>query len=309
MNEYKIAIIIPVYNDWTSLNILISNIERVLLEENISSHCFIIVNDNSKIEIPNLSNFNNNNNFILNLKSNLGHQRAIACGLCYLKENIFCENVIIMDSDGEDKPTDILNLVNLSKKYNKIVFAQRVKRSENRIFKLMYKIYKIFFTILTGQKISFGNFSCIPYSEVESLIYNENIWNNYSSAILKSKTPYLTIPTERGTRYDGKSKMTLSSLIIHGFSAISVYMDLMAIRLMFFSIITILCTFFMMIFVLYIKLFTNMAMPGWASYIILFLFIILFQSLSMGLLMIFFFLSKRTTKSIIPYHESKLYIS
>jgi glycosyltransferase involved in cell wall biosynthesis len=308
MKEFKIAIIIPVYNDWNSLDILISNIERLLYED-INSHCFIIVNDLSTIDIPDLTNFYKKNTLILNLKSNLGHQRAIACGLCYLKENIYCENVIIMDSDGEDKPTDILKLVQLSSKHNKIVFAKRVKRSENIFFKFMYKMYKIFFSILTGQKINFGNFSCIPYFKVESLIYNENIWNNYSAGVLKSKTPYLTIPTERGTRYDGKSKMSLSSLILHGFSAISVYMDLSAIRLVFFSITTIIFTFIMMILVLYIKLFTNMALPGWASYVILFLFIILFQSLSMGLLMIFFFLSKRTTKSIIPYHESKLYIS
>jgi hypothetical protein len=308
MNQYKIAIIIPVYNDWNSLNILISNIERLLYED-INSHCLIIVNDNSLIDIPDLPNFQKKNSIILNLKSNLGHQRAIACGLCYLKENIHCENVIIMDSDGEDKPTDILNLVSLSSNSNSIVFAQRVKRSENIFFKFMYKIYKIFFSLLTGEKINFGNFSCIPYFKVESLIYNENIWNNYSAGVLKSKTPYLTIPTERGKRYDGKSKMSLSSLILHGFSAISVYMDISAIRLVFFSIITILCTFLLMIIVLYIKIFTNLALPGWASYVILFLLIILFQSLSMGLLMIFFFLTKRTTKSIIPYHESKLYIS
>ena len=249
------------------------------------------------------------NSIILNLKSNLGHQRAIACGLCYVSENINCESVIIMDSDGEDKPTDILNLVKLSTKYDTIVFARRIKRSENIFFKFMYLMYKIFFSLLTGQKINFGNFSCVPFSKVESLIYNENIWNNYSAGVLKSKTPYLTIPTERGKRYDGKSKMSLSNLILHGFSAISVYMDLSALRLVFFSIITIFCTFLLMIFVFYIKLFTNMALPGWASYVILFLLIILFQSLSMGLLMLFFYLTKRTTKSIIPIHESKLYIS
>ena len=170
-------------------------------------------------------------------------------------------------------------------------------------------LWNFVFVIFWPKKLCFLLF-CIPCElPLEELIYNENIWNNYSAGVLKSKTPYLTIPTERGTRYDGKSKMSLSSLILHGFSAISVYMDISAIRLVFFSIITILCTFLLMIIVLYIKIFTNLALPGWASYVILFLLIILFQSLSMGLLMIFLFLTKRTTKSIIPYHESKLYIS
>ena len=140
------------------------------------------------------------------------------------------------------------------------------------------------------------------------MIYNENLWNNYAATILKSKITYKTYPTIRGKRYDGNSKMTFTSLMIHGFSALSVYMDLVAIRLMVFSIFTIVISLFLILIVASLKLYTTLTIPGWATNVILILFVILFQSLMFSLLMLFVFLSKRTSKNIIPYEEYKSYI-
>ena len=306
----KLAIVIPVYNDWISLNFLLQRIELCLRNVNLhNSYSIIIVNDASLIEWTKSNEINHDNIQILTLRNNLGHQRAIACGLCFIKENILCDNIIIMDSDGEDNPADIEKLFKFSILENQIIFAKRVKRQENLLFKIFYELYKILFKILTGKVINFGNFSSVPFSFLEKLVYNENLWNNYSATILRANIPYKSLPTIRGKRYDGKSKMTLSALFIHGFSAISVYMDLMAIRIIIFSFSTIAISIFMIIFVVLTKIFTNQAIPGWASFTTLILLNLLFQALMISFLMLFIFLSKRTTKNIIPINEYKLYLS
>ena len=48
---------------------------------------------------------------ILHLQRNIGHQKAIAVGLAYIKENLACDKVLVMDSDGEDKPEDAAALL------------------------------------------------------------------------------------------------------------------------------------------------------------------------------------------------------
>ena len=43
---------------------------------------------------------------IIHLALNLGHQRAIAVGLCEIADREQIDAVIVMDSDGEDRPVD-----------------------------------------------------------------------------------------------------------------------------------------------------------------------------------------------------------
>jgi hypothetical protein len=304
VKKQHLVILTPVYNDWTSLNILINNIKKIFTLENVDLN-FVIVNDCSTISRVEQS-FQHHNLHIVNLTNNIGHQRSIACGLCYIKDNFKCDKIIVMDSDGEDDPNDLINLVEGN---SEIVFARRVKRSENIKFKILYFFYKILFKILTSKSVNFGNYSCLSYNVIDKLVYDDNLWNNYAATILKSKMIYKTIPTNRGVRYDGESKMTISSLLIHAFSAISVYMDLVAIRLVIFSFFTIILSFIFICLVTILKIYTNMTIPGWTTNITLLLFIILFQSLMFALLMLFIYLSKRTTKNIIPYMEYKTYIS
>jgi len=119
------------------------------------------------------------------------------------------DNVVVMDSDGEDRPIDINKLIESLDNNNsdKIIFAKREKRSEGFIFKFFYQIYKVIFYALTTQKLDFGNFSCIPRQFLSKVVSIPEIWNHYSGGIIKSKIPYVAVGTDRGNRYHGTSKM------------------------------------------------------------------------------------------------------
>lgn len=263
----KLVILTPVYNDWDCLDNLSSDIQKAIGDKAIQLERLVVMNDHSFEEFN--GNQINAPLEIVNLAINVGHQRAIAIGLCYIKENIpDIDVVLVMDSDGEDRPYDIPALAIKANEKRKIVFAERKKRSESLSFQLGYQLYKLLFRMLTGQTIKFGNFSAIPATKINQIIRNPDLWNHYSASILKANLPYSFLPTERGKRYKGKSKMNMESLIIHGLSSIAIYTDKVIARLLIFIAQLIFLIFIAGIVILAIKFLTNLAIPGWTSNII-----------------------------------------
>lgn len=299
-SKQNLHILTPVYNDWESLQILIQNIEQIEFLDSYDIK-LIIIDDGSSCN-PNPYPVSKNLLIeIVHLKANVGHQRSIAIGLQYIantQKNI--DKIIVMDSDGEDKPEDIPQLLFASDKNNneKIVFAKRNKRNEGRFFRFSYIIYKLIFTAFTGFSINYGNFSCVPHSLLGKLIYQENIWNHFAGSIIQSKIPLDTISLDRGKRYAGSSKMNLNNLIIHGLSAISIYFDLFTIRILKASFIGTFIGLLYIIFIFYQKIILGTAIPGWASSLILIISGIILQLFSVTIIVVLLQLSRR--KSITP---------
>lgn len=306
----KVYCLVPLYNDWESFVILLKHLKD-LQEKSINHYLFslIIVNDGSSEEhSATLLNDSPLELVVINLKINVGHQRAIAVGLQYVHNEINdFDYLIVMDSDGEDKPEDILLLIEKSKKQavDKIIFAQRNKRQESFIFKLGYFFYKKIFKSLTGQKISFGNFSLIPRSLLLKVVHQNNIWNHYSGGIIQSKILYDMVLLDRGKRFTGISKMNFNSLVLHGLSSIAVYFDYLSVKILKLSLYGILLCFLSVIYILSEKLFTNSAIPGWASSLILIVSGIILQLFSVTLVVLLLQLSAR--KNIVA-PNSKIYL-
>jgi polyisoprenyl-phosphate glycosyltransferase len=306
----KITILTPVYNDFESLSILIENTLTLYKNENKLDISFLIIDDNSDQEKLNKFIIPDNSNIkILHLVKNMGHQRAIAIGLSHIAENIKCDYTVVMDGDGEDKPEYIVQLIDKAEECkNKVVFAKRANRYESYVYKCLYLIYKFCFYILTGKTINFGNFSVIPFPRIKNIAYLSEIWIHFSGGIISSKIPYTSIPLNKGCRYKGKSKMNFTSLIIHGLSAIAVYVETLIVRLIILSISLITLSFIGIVIITSVRLFSSLAIPGWATYSILELITILIQTFFMSLLFVLLILNRRAQKRIIPILEYKVFI-
>ena len=291
----KISVVSPLFNDWESLSILINEINYLYESDNIIINKIIVVNDGSNDKVP-LDILNNEKLEIIDLATNLGHQRAICIGLCHVFEKSNGSDlVVVMDSDGEDKPEDILRLVNELKQSKKsLIFAKRVKRSEGTIFKIGYFIYKKLFYMLTGDKIRFGNFCCIRFNKIENIISNPDSWNHFSGAIIKSKLDYSFIPTDRGERYDGKSKMNFTSLTMHGLSSISLYIERLATKLLILNFSLVLISFSSLFVLLIIRTLTSYKIPGWTPVYTLGITNLLFFSLIFILFLVLVLLGNRS---------------
>ena len=300
MKEEDLYIVIPCYNDWESLDVLLGKIDKQKLDYNTN---IIVVNDNSTIENTKDFKYPLLNITIVNLIRNLGHQKAIAIGLSYVHslQPATSAKIVIMDSDGEDKPEAINDLLSCSNENSKkIIFAKRRKRFESFSFRFFYKIYKWTFKLLTGHTISFGNFSLIPATSLKYVVNNEDIWNHYSGAIIKSKIPYYDISLDRGKRYVGKSKMNFTSLILHGLSSISVHLETVAIRLLIMALLFISGSIIYVISVLLQKYVFLTAIPGWTSTVSVGVISISLQSFLIILVLAFLVLSKRNQGPVIP---------
>ena len=221
----KIIILVPVYNDWKSVSKLIEEINSTVSNLN-SNFSIMIINDASteqqSIYVPNLENIQSVQ--VINMRENRGHARCIASGLKYIFEKEEFDYVIPMDGDGEDRPEEIKNFVEyINYTSDKPIVGERVKRSESLFFKFCYNIHKILTFAFTGQSIKFGNYTCLPKSTVEKMINDKATWSSFSGALAKLEKERSVVPSVRGFRYFGPSKMSFKNLIIHSLSIISVF--------------------------------------------------------------------------------------
>ena len=221
----KIIILVPIYNDWQSVSKLLDEI-NINIKGLDFEFSIIIVNDASteaqSITTQNLDNLKSVR--VMNMRENRGHARCIATGLKYVFENEEFDYVIPMDGDGEDRPEEIkyfLEEANYSP--DKAIVGERIKRSENLIFKISYSIHKLITYTFTGQSIKFGNFTCLPKSTVEKMIRDKATWSSFSGALTKVEKNRKASPSMRGTRYFGPSKMNFLNLVKHSLAIIAVF--------------------------------------------------------------------------------------
>lgn len=300
----RICVVIPLFNDWPALGLLLERIRLVCEPEVVDRMMFLIVDDCSVTDYETLPAGVGQSLSVLHLFRNVGHQKAIALGLSYLASLPEQFPVVVMDADGEDRPEDITKLLEEgANKPGRVVFAHRSKRHESFLFRLCYEIYKTVFRLLTGKVITFGNFSLIPANKVRKLTHVSAIWNNYPGGVIRSRLPYTAVPLERGRRLAGESKMNFVSLVLHGLSAISVLIDTTAVRLVLFCVVMVVVSVVGIGIVIILPILTHTAVPIWASLLVFSFLIVILQAFLISLLLVFFVLSYRTQPQFIPARQ------
>jgi polyisoprenyl-phosphate glycosyltransferase len=311
--DKPLVVLLPVFNDWAALQELLTILDTVSSEHGLSMEV-LIVDDGSTTSAGKGFSWQGFATFesiaVLRLRRNLGHQRAIAIGLAYVEDKIPCQAVILMDSDGEDDPRELPGLL---KKYReeleqKIIFAERTKRSESWLFRLFYRLFKLLHFALTSRQVRVGNFSVIPAVRLASLVVVSEMWNHYAAAVHKSRQPLALVPTKRGQRLAGKSKMNFTSLVIHGLSAISVYGDTIGVRLLVATSVFIGLALAGLVGVVAVRLLTDWAVPGWATYAAGTLLVVLFQAIMFSFIFSFIILGDRQGSTFLPLRDYRYFV-
>ena len=230
MKTYKI--LIPVFNDWESLLSLLNNIHSLRIN-NIAYIKVLIVDDcsteilNKKIEFDSFKDIE-----IIKNSKNIGHGKSIAYGINYISKKNDFDYLIVMDGDGEDRPEEVKELILKSIDLPSLtITANRIKRSESAFFKLSYLLHKILTLVLTGYSIKFGNFMCIPRQDLNLIVSNKNLSVSFSGTIAKFIKNKTFIPSMRGVRYYGPTKMSFLKLIRHSLLIMSTFRKEAALRL------------------------------------------------------------------------------
>ena len=228
----KYTILIPIYNDRESLKKLIENINVELKNINAEVSILVINDASSQQIVDTYSDLENIHSFeIINMKQNRGHARCIASGLKYIYEKKEFDYVIPMDGDGEDRPEEIKNFIELSEQVvEQSIIGERIKRSEGLLFQICYKFHKFLTLAFTGQSIKFGNFTCLSKTTIEKMLKEKATWSSFSGSLRKVEKDLVSSPSIRGVRYFGPSQMSFFNLLKHSLSIISVYRKTVLIR-------------------------------------------------------------------------------
>jgi hypothetical protein len=304
----NLVILMPVFNDWEALSLLLPSLEHELETAALQVR-LLLVDDGSTVKLPKsfpqiaLQSIESID--VLSLRRNLGHQRAIAVGLSYIEANHQNCSVIVMDSDGEDCARDVPRLVTecLAHDGEKIIFAARTRRSEGLAFTFFYHLYRFVHWLLTGIPVRVGNFSIVPTGVLKRLVAVSELWNHYAAAVHKAKLPMSLLPTERCERLEGTPRMDLVSLVAHGLSAMAVFGDRIGVRLLIVVSLGMFLTFAGLVGVVVIRIATDLAIPGWATYVSGLLLVMLMQMLLVVLVFVFVILAARNAASVIPTRD------
>lgn len=228
--DHSLIVVTPVYED-------VEASSRLFLElsAQFSGQIFVVAVDDGSVKNPldiNSLRRAGLEGVILQLRRNVGHQRAIAIGLGYVSERIQShQRVVVMDSDGEDLPATIHDLLHgLDQEQVDVVVAQRKSRVETLKFKLFYAIYKRFFSLMTGRAISFGNFMALKANAVRRLVAMQELPIHIAGTVLASKLRATARLIDRGPRYAGQSKMNFVGLVLHGFKGLMVFAEDVLVR-------------------------------------------------------------------------------
>jgi hypothetical protein len=307
-----LAILIPNFNDWESLRLLLPELDRAMA--GLERQVFVLVVDDASTEpIPDgwPGNFTALDSVeVLRLRSNQGHQRAIALGLYHIHEFTEAEAVVVMDGDGEDRPEDLPELLRAfaAGDGGEVVFAARTKRIESLAFRLCYQAYRLVHHALTGVVVRVGNFSVIPRPALARLMGVPDLWNHYAASVYRARLPRRLVPLPRGRRLAGESKMNFVSLLIHGLSAMSVFSDQVSARLLTAAVGFAALATGLIAIAAGVRWFTDLAIPGWATLTVGLLLLLVVQLLSFATLFAFLIASRRSSVNFVLMRDAPYFI-
>lgn len=308
-----ITVLMPVYNDWQCAALLLRSLDAALAAHPVAARV-MLVDDGSTEPAP--ASFAGGDFArvasieILRLRRNLGHQRAIAIGLSYLHLERDGDAVVVMDADGEDRPDDVVRLLERFEALDgkRVIFAARVRRSESLLFRLGYRMFRWMHRVLTGIPVRIGNFSVLGRAHLEALVVMPDLWNHYAASVLKARLAHDLVPTNRGARLAGRSKLDLAGMVVHGLSAISVFIEIVGVRLSLAITAGLAVVLALLGGVVGVRLWTDHAIPGWATYTAGLLLILLVQMLTVAAGLTLMILFNRTSLSFLPVRDYRYFV-
>jgi hypothetical protein len=309
----RLVILMPVFDDFAAASLVCRALDEVLLGVEDVEARVLILDDGSPHGAMGWSPFVPRSLAridLLELRRNLGHQRALAVGLCHLEAEAGCDAVLVMDADGEDRPEDVPRLIaELRSRPDTMIFAERRKRMEGAVFRLGYFAYRWLHAALTGVSVRVGNFSILPATALRRLVCMSELWNHYAGAALRSRLPRAGLPTDRGSRVLGRSKMGgLIPLVMHGISGIATFYDVVATRLLVASIVVLSVLGLGILAVIAVRFGTTLAIPGWATYTAGLLVVLGIQVFTMAFGLVFTLVSERPRATVVPCRDYALFV-
>lgn len=281
----ELSVVLPVFNEESNLPVLIEQLVGVLEQGDLGSYEIIFVDDGShdnsarllrdrSERVPQIT--------VVELARNFGHQVAISAGLDHSRGRI----VVVMDSDLQDPPQVVPQLVDKCREGFDVVYAIRRKRKENWLKRLSYAVfYRLLWRVSDiNIPLDAGDF-CAMDRRVVDLLHAMPERNRFIRGIRSWVGLRQTgVPYERQARHDEKPKYSLGRLMllaVDGLISFS-HMPLRLASLLGFFISAL--SFLLAIFYTIKKLTSGLNPPGFATLVVAIFFLAGIQLITIGVM-------------------------
>lgn len=211
----KISVVIPMYYEEDVANECYNRTKKVLNGLEDYEHEFIFVNDGSKDKtLPILKEIATKDEKakVISFSRNFGHQAAVTAGLKFVTGDC----ILIIDSDMQDPPELLVDMLKLWEDGNEVIYAKRKTRKGESKFKLMTA--KMFYNVLNNLSDveipkDTGDFRLVDRKVVDVINsmpeHNKFLRGLFSWVGFKQKS----IEYERQERFAGKTKYPLKKML------------------------------------------------------------------------------------------------
>jgi dolichol-phosphate mannosyltransferase len=260
-----VSIVLPVYNEAEVLHTLTASIRRQLGRLAAKSE-IVFVNDGSSDgsgEILDELASRDENIRVIHFARNFGHQAAVQAGLSHARGDA----VVLMDSDMQDAPAAIARFIDKWQEGYDVVYAIRTRRKENLLKRCLFSAFHRLMRAVSScdVPIDAGNFGLMDRRVVRQVASLKE-YDRYLPG-LRSWVGFRQagVEVERGARYDGRPRVSLRGLVrlaktaIFSFSSfpLAIFYAIGLFALAVFSAVA--------GYALFCRMFTDLAIPGWTS--------------------------------------------
>ena len=282
--DVEISVVVPLYNEQETVRELYRRLSDVLraLEE---PYEIVFVNDGSRDATPHRIDAiagQDPSVVPVHLSRNFGHQAAVSAGLDHAKGR----GVVIMDGDLQDPPEVIPQFVQLWRMGNDVVYAIREKRKENVVKRLGYFLFYRLLQTISDLDIPLdsGDFCLMDRKAVDALASLPERCRFIRGLRTFVGFRQVGLIYERAAREAGKPKYTLGALLrlaTDGLISFSSYPLRLVTQL---GLLTALFAAILTFWGLADALIHHTAPRGWASLLVVMLFMGSVQLISLGII-------------------------
>ena len=284
--DKKISWIVPCFNEEESIYQTIKRLVDVSNSINEFKWEIIIIDDGSSDRSRLIVKEIMNEYKLVKLicfSRNFGHQYAVQAGLNFSNGDA----AVVIDADLQDPPEIVGEMIDYWKKGYDVVYGRRMKRYSESIFKrLTALIYYRILNLLSEIDIPLdaGDFRLIDRKVIKALQEMPERGRYLRGLIAWCGFKQIDVPYERAGRLAGRSKYSLKKMIIFALEGITAFSRRPLRLATFFGIFCAIGSFLLTLFVIYIRLFTNSWIQGWAGLAVGILFLSGVQLISLGIL-------------------------
>lgn len=290
-NPLSICVVAPAYNEYLGISEFITQVSRIFvqLESRGWSTRLVIVDDGSKDQTWQKINETDCSINITQIRfsRNFGHQAAVWAGLENLEDGEFA---VVMDSDLQDSPDEILKIAAKFQEGFDCIFMRRQSRQDSFIKRNIAKTYYKFISKLSSsaQMDNVGDFYGLAPRAVKSLLKNGERIKYIRGLVSQLGFRTTTIEYDRRARFAGETHYTIAKMFGLALAGVTGFSITPLIFTVYLAVTGAISSLLLTLYIVWLRFFSNEQLqPGWASLSIGLLLMSLFTLTSLATLSLY----------------------